>query len=1051
MKNTILRIGAFVLLSLISNHLVYSQGCVNADFSNNDFTNWTGRTGSCCPINMGGNGIVNGRHTIMTGAGTDPNACDDITVVAPGYTYSARLGNPAVGAQGERLSYTYNVQAGSELFTYQYAVVLQDPGHSAADQPRFEIRVLDGNGQLISQQCGYYQVTAAANIPGFRTCGGSVRYRAWTPVGIDLSAYIGQNVTIEFTTGDCDLGGHYGYAYIVGECNPLEIQVDYCPSNSNVATLTAPAGFTYQWNTGATSRSISIADPPNGSQYSCTLTAVTGCQVTLNATITSTAVNTLFDYPPPCPNAPIQFNDLTTSNIGSIVTWEWDFGDGTTSDQQHPTHTYASSGLYNVSLNAITGSGCQATYVETVDVNPVPQAGFAAPTVCDGTPATITNTTLFPNTIGSWEWDFGDNTPVNTTNWDATHTYDSAATYDVTLITRSHNGACTDTATGQITIAPLPTAGYTFNDVCFGTPVDFTNTSQGNITNSVWDFDHNSPPGYEPEPQHDFPAPGDYDVELIATNVHGCSDTVVQTVTVNANPHSSFDFGNVCAGANISFTNSSVMPPNNNITDWVWDFGDGSNLDSTNWEPTHSFSPGNYYVTLVTHSPGRACSDTLGDSVRVFNPPVAAFDFQNVCLGQAMIFTNQSSGDITSWEWDFGDNSAVNYNPNIAHTYDSAITYEVELQVMTIYGCSDSVTQTVEVYPSPTASFEAEPVCEGEISNFTSSATIPPQSSIVRYQWNFADLTPTVDGQTVNHAYTNPGNFNVTHYVYSDEGCIDSIIQTVVVNPKPVVDFAGEPKEGCSPVCVDFRDLSGIMSGTNAEFYWLFGDGNFSPAQNPTHCYKNLSSDSLSANDVTLTVTSDKGCVSSLRKDQYVQVYPTPEAGFDYEPKITTLVFPTISFYDESVDATQWLWNFGDIQVNNTSEAQNPEYTYLDTGTYSITQVVYNDFGCTDSIDVTVIVNPDYTVYIPSAFTPDDNEVNDEFYVTGIGIQEFEIRIFDRWGSMVYFSKDINEGWDGEVRNQGRTSKQDVYVYTVKILDMLGEEHSYNGKVMLLR
>lgn len=1050
MKNTLL-IGAFIVLSSLISNLAYSQGCVNADFSNNDFTNWTGGTGSCCPINISGTGIVSGRHTIMSGPGTDPNACDDITVVAPGYTYSARLGNPSVGAQAERLSYTYTVAQGSELFTYQYAVVLYDPGssHSPGEKPRFEISVLNSNGQIISQQCGYYQVAASAQVEGFRNCG-NVRYRAWTPVGIDLSAYVGQQVTIQFQTGDCDLGGHYGYAYIVGECNPLEIQVDYCPSNSNVATLTAPAGFSYQWSSGATSRSITIPNPANNSQYSCTLTAVTGCQVTLNATISATAVNTLFSYPPPCPDEPIQFTDLTTSNIGQVVTWEWDFGDNGTSNVANPQHTYTSSGLYNVSLTAITGSGCQATYVETIDVNPIPQAGFAAPTVCDGTPATLTNTTLFPPTIGSWEWDFGDGTS-DTQFWDGTHQYDSADVYDVTLIARSHNGQCTDTARGQITVGPLPTADFTFNDVCFGEPVYFTNTSTGGITNSVWDFGDNTY-AYEPDPVHDYLSPGNYEVILTVTNPDGCVASDTQTVTVNQVPYSQFSFGNICAGGPVTFTNSSIMYPNNNITDFEWYFGNDPIPNTTDWDPDYTFSPpGTYLVTLITHSPGRACSDTLSDSVRVFAPPVADFNFQNTCLGQPAAFSSISSGDITSWRWDFGDNSAVNYNPSVSHNYDTAQTFDVKLVVTTVYGCSDSTTQTVEVYPSPTASFTAEPVCEQVQTDFITSSTIPPQSTIVRHSWDFADLTPITDGPTVSHTYSNPGNFNVTHYVESAEGCVDSIVQPVIVNPKPVVNFAGEPREGCSPVCVDFRDLSGIMSGSNAEFYWLFGDGNFSPVQNPSHCYKNLSSDSLSPSNVTLTVTSDKGCVNSLRKDHYVEVYPTPGAGFDFAPKITTLVFPTISFYDESVDATKWLWNFGDIQVNNTSELQSPEYTYLDTGTYNITQVVYNDFGCSDSTDVTVIVNPDYTIYIPSAFTPDDNEVNDKFYVTGVGIQEFEIRIFDRWGSMVYFSKDIKQGWDGEVRDVGRTAKQDMYVYTVKILDLLGEEHSYNGKVMLLR
>lgn len=1052
MKNKkVLRTGIIVLFVLGIVGIAYPQGCVNADFSNNDFTGWTGRTGSCCPLNMSGTGIVNGRHTIMTGNGTDPNACDDITVVAPGYQYSARLGNPSVGAQGERLSYTYNVTAQSALFVYQYAVVLQDPGHSPSDQPRFEIRVLNSNGQLISQQCGYYQVTAAANVEGFRSCN-NVRYRAWTPVGIDLSPYIGQNVTIEFTTGDCDLGGHYGYAYLVGECNPLEIAVDYCPSNSDVAVLTAPAGFSYLWNTGETTRTISISDPPNGSVYSCTLTAVTGCQVTVNATITSTAVNADFSYPPICPGQPIQFTDESTSNIGQIVQWDWNFGDGGTDNVSSPVHTFNNSGLYNVSLTATTESGCLNTYTTTVDVNPYPQASFTAPPVCDGDAANLINTTLFPPTIGSWVWDFGDSTALNTTQWDGSHVYPGPGTYSATLITISQNGVCMDTATGDVIVGPAPVADFTANDVCFGNPVYFTNNSTGNIVNCSWDFGDNTPPNYQCEPNHDYISPGIYEVTLTAINQTGCIDSIADTVVVSGNPHSEFDFEHVCVGNPVQFTNTSSMI-GNNITNFEWSFGDGSGPNTTDWEPVHDYgnNPGTYTVTLITRSPDGLCTDTMVDSVRVYPSPVVDFTTNEVCLGQSMDFVDLSTGEINAWEWNFGDNTSPNFNPTVSHTYDAADIYQAQLVITTIYGCSDSVAKPVVVHEAPSASFTVDEVCEGEPTTFNSTSTVGASTSIIRYSWNYADLTPQEDGTTVTHTYAYPGNYNVTHYVVSAEGCVDSIIETAVVNPKPVVDFAGEPRDGCSPVCTDFRDLSGIMSGFNNQWDWLFGDGSTASDQNPIHCYKNESTDSLASNDVTLTVVSDKGCVSSVRKDNYVSVYPVPDAGFDYSPKVTDLVFPSVNFYDESVGATQWLWDFGDLQTNHTSIEANPVYTYLDTGTFFITQLVYNDFACNDTSDAVVVVNPTVTMYIPSAFTPDDNDVNDLFMVSGVGIVDFDIRIFDRWGELMYYSEDIKQGWNGKKRGGEKLLKQDFYVYTITITDLLGESHSYNGKVMLLR
>ena len=222
------RINLFQLLLLLLYFTGYNasaqlSSCVNADFELNSFANWTGTTGSCCPINSITPGIVAGRHTIMTGPGTDPNTNGAITVVAPGGQFSARLGNDDVGGEAEQLSYQIAVDATNALFIYRYAVVLEDPSHTLGEQPRFEIRVYDQNGLPVG--CGEYNVVATAGIPGFvsivNSAGSTVHYKDWTTVGIDLSPYIGQNVTIEFSTGDCALGGHFGYAYVDCYCSPF--------------------------------------------------------------------------------------------------------------------------------------------------------------------------------------------------------------------------------------------------------------------------------------------------------------------------------------------------------------------------------------------------------------------------------------------------------------------------------------------------------------------------------------------------------------------------------------------------------------------------------------------------------------------------------------------------------------------------------------------------------------------------------------------------------------------------------------------------------------
>ena len=372
----------FVVL-FFSSYLVQSQSsCTNSDFELGNFTGWTGQLGSCCPIATTPSAIVSGRHTIMTGTATDPNTCNNVPVVAPGGTYSARLGNAINGRQAEKLTYTIPVvDASNALFIYKYAVVLQDPSHTAVDQPRFELKILNASGQVIDPVCGYYLVVADDNIPGFQTCGGTV-YKNWTTVGIDLTPYIGQQISMVFATGDCDLGGHYGYAYIDAYCTALRINTNFCVGSSSV-TLSAPVGFSYLWSTGATTPSITINNPVIGQTITCQLTSVTGCIVSLT---------TVLQPAPPIPdfNLSLQnncasganFTNLSTTTPGTDLTsisFLWNFGDGQTSTAVSPTHVYANPGPYNVTLTVTNSIGCVDSITKPITVVAPPTATISYP------------------------------------------------------------------------------------------------------------------------------------------------------------------------------------------------------------------------------------------------------------------------------------------------------------------------------------------------------------------------------------------------------------------------------------------------------------------------------------------------------------------------------------------------------------------------------------------------------------------------------------------------------------------------------------------------
>lgn len=275
------------------------NSCDNIGFELNNFSGWLGSTGADGAITA--EGIVEGRHTI-TRAGFDP-IVPTIRTVAPGSNYSVRLGNNGTDYELDRLTTSFLVTQSNTLFSYQFAVILEDPNHTTEEQPRFEIAAFDQQGELIP--CTYYLVIAAEEIEGFQSLG-DIRYRDWSTVSLDLSEYIGQEVTIRFTTVDCAKGGHFGYAYIDAECMVAELSLSchdeevcadpnaYCAEASSYV-LTAPPGFNnYMWSSGENTRSIEINDPSPGAYYSVSFNNFTtgefgDCMVSLDITLPNPA------------------------------------------------------------------------------------------------------------------------------------------------------------------------------------------------------------------------------------------------------------------------------------------------------------------------------------------------------------------------------------------------------------------------------------------------------------------------------------------------------------------------------------------------------------------------------------------------------------------------------------------------------------------------------------------------------------------------------------------------------------------------------------------
>lgn len=247
--------------------------------------------------------------------------------------------------------------------------------------------------------------------------------------------------------------------------------------------------------------------------------------------------------------------------------------------------------------------------------------------------------------------------------------------------------------------------------------------------------------------------------------------------------------------------------------------------------------------------------------------------------------------------------------------------------------------------------------------------------------------------------------------------------------------------ETCVGQPMSFSDTSVVNTGSILSWSWDFGDGDSSSAQNPVHIYQ-----AVGTFDVTLVVESSLGC--SYQLIQTITVNDAPTAGFGMNPNPGVVGEP-IAFSDLSSGAVSWNWSFGD--GFGSSVDQEPGYLYAVEGTYTITQVVANQYGCTDTTSQTIVITDDqlHQPAVPSGFSPNGDGENDVLHVLGGPFQEVELKVYNNWGNLIFESTDEAIGWDGTWK--GKEQANGDYIYTVYAITLDGREFKEHGSVSIIR
>lgn len=1026
-------------------------GCNNIDFEAGNSTGWTLSSGfhpifnpnGCC-LNPGGQQLV------VTGTGVDPFG--GFPLVAPGGNFSMRIGNSGTGGEADRIQQTFFVTAANANFTYKYAVVFQDPGHVATEQPAFVVEMFDTTNTAIP--CTYYNVAAGQNIPGFLNSNtNGVVYKPWTNVIVDLTNYIGQNVTIRFTTYDCALGGHFGYAYVDGNCAAFQTTLPdtLCVGQSKV--LCAPNGFgSYYWVggniTGQTAQCVTVTTPGN---YAVQTTMVTNCQ------------GPTFNYPiqnHPTPNAnfnignsnntcnlSVNFNNTSSMSSGSLTSYFWNFGDNTTSTLQQPVHTYSTFGTYTVSLIVGSNKGCYDTTSHVITINPGPTVSFTNQAICLNASVTFSdNSNVTPGNIVSWNWNLGNGNFSTLQN--PSSTYTSTGNYLVSLTVTSNQG-CIGYGTQTVFVNALPVINFTATSVCLGQSNVFTNQStvaNGSITNYIWNFNgFNS--STATNPFYTFPNSGIFNVQLNAISSFNCISSTIQTVQVYANPVANFNIPNTCANSPLMISNTSSVA-NGYLNTFIWNFGNNSGATVAN--PAYSYpSAGTYTINLIVSS-NLNCSAFTTKTITIHAVPQVNFSSNIACLNQTTQFNNStviSNGNITKWRWDFQNDGiwddTLSVNPNLI--YPSYGTHNCKLSATSNNNCTSALVGPVIVRPNPKAEFIANSACLGDATNFV-NASSSPYGAITSYQWQYYG-DGNVSNVTSNaaHTYSFTGIFLVKLEVQNEFGCVNVLSKPVYVNPNPVANYITSKPKGCDKVCVTFTNQSTISSGKIVTNQWIFGDGSLPGYDvNPVHCY------GTGKFDVTLKLVSDSGCITTKKSLAVVEVYPKPIASFVTEPSEIDELEPIVNVTGDAVGADEVTYYLNDGYTYKKNSFAH-SFTNLDKQKPIIFQVVTNKYGCADTTSRILKLKQTYAIYVPNTFTPNEDGLNDGFKALGYNIVKFEMRIYDRWGHLIFETNDMNNAWDGHTNNSSEPIKDAVYVWKANVVDINNKAHELVGHVTLLK
>lgn len=754
------------------------------------------------------------------------------------------------------------------------------------------------------------------------------------------------------------------------------------------------------------------------------------------------------------------------------------------------TFTYSLTGVQDANLNACgTASGSVI-----VTVNPLPTATISGTTtLCQNVPnpdITFTGADGTAPFTFTYTLNGGANQTISTTSGNSVTlsvptTTSGTFTYDLVSVMDASTTTCSQAQTGSavVTINPAPSAAIAGDmDVCSGdpppditftgstgvAPYTFTYTINGGASQTVSTTGGSSiatvAAPTTTSGMFTYALTGVQDANLSACGF--ASGSVM--IMVNPLPTASIiGTTSVCQNTtapNIVFTGATGTSP----FTFTYTINGGANQTisttagsgtATLAVPTSTAGVFTYDLVSVQDGSSTACLNTASGTAVVTVDPAPTASISGtaaVCNGATSpTITFTGSGGNSPYTFTYVINGGASQTVSTtagsstatvpAPTTSSGVfTYSLTgVQDANLSACgSASGSAIITVNSLPTATITGTTaVCEGSASpniTFTAGGVAPPYTFTYSLNGGANQTVATTSGNSVNiPAPTNTAGTYTYDLVSVQDASATTCSQAqtgtavVTINPLPVITV------NSTSICAGFSSTL-TASGANA-YVWSTGAVLASETFSPTI-----------TTSYTVTGTSSNGCISTGAGK--VTVYPIPVAQFSSSPNPALMLSPEVNFTDQSSpDIINWYWNFGDGDSLMTNSPNTTHMYPSDTASYTVTLTVNNEGFCYDTITHTIVIDPEFGFYIPNAFSPDDDLVNDVFLVKGTGFLEFSMSIYDRWGNFIFYSDDINKGWDGKANSGSQIAQRDVYVYSIKLVDFKKKVHNYRGTITLIK